>query len=350
MIEITHGNLIEADADALVNTVNTVGVMGKGIALQFRKAFPENYESYKRACASGQVEPGKVFTTELHEGSRRRFIVNFPTKRHWKGKSKIEDIESGLAALVQEIRTRGIESVAVPPLGCGNGGLRWNDVFPRIEKAFATIPNVRALIYEPSGSPSPQRMINRSERPKMTPGRAAVICLMSRYLVPGYVYRLSMLEIQKLAYFVQCAGEDLRLNFVKGPYGPYADNLRKVLETMDGHFIEGYGDGVGTNTPETPITVFPDAASEAEQFLHGQSDIQSRFRRVAELIEGFETPYGMELLSTVHWVATRETAARQDDSSQVLSAVQNWNERKQTIMQPGHVDIAWQRLRHLKWI
>lgn len=349
MIEIAHGNLLEADVEALVNTVNTVGVMGKGIALQFKKAFPENYNLYKRACDAGQVEPGKVFITELHELSGHRFIINFPTKRHWKGKSKIEDIEAGLSALVTEIHRRGIKSVALPPLGCGNGGLRWADVFPKIERAFAQIPDIRVLVFEPNGAPAPKRIINRTERPKMTPGRAAVLCLMRRYLVPGYVYRLSMLEIQKLAYFMQAAGQELRLKFEKGPYGPYADNLRKVLETIDGHFIEGYGDGVGTNSPETPITLFPDAAKEAEEFVHDNSDVQKRFRRVEELIEGFETPYGMELLSSVHWVTVYREPQGYINSVSVIKSVQNWNDRKRKLMQGRHIEIAFDRLNALGW-
>lgn len=350
MIEKTTGNLLEADVEALINTVNTVGVMGKGIALQFKKAFPENFKAYKKACDAKELEPGQMLVVETHElPGTAKYIINFPTKRHWRGKSKMEDIDSGLVALVQEIKKRNITSVAVPPLGCGNGGLRWSEVFPRIEAAFAGLPDVRVLVFEPAGAPSPRKMLNRTERPNMTPGRAAVLCLMNRYSVPGYVYRLSMLEIQKLAYFMQVSGQALRLKFQKHHYGPYADNLRKVLERIDGHYIEGYGDGDGTNSPETPITLLADAADEAESFLEKDEETQERFAQVSKLIEGFETPYGMELLATVHWVASENPKAR-EDVSEAVRDVHAWNARKRDLMQPAHIETAWNVLRKNDWL
>jgi len=350
MIEFTRGNLLEADAEAIVNTVNTVGVMGKGIALQFKKAFPENFKVYKKACDAKELTTGMMLVVENRElTGNPRYIVNFPTKQHWRGQSKMADIESGLLALTHEVRSRGIRSIAVPPLGCGNGGLRWSEVLPRIKDAFEELPDVHVLVYEPAGAPSPHKMIDRTKRPDMTPGRAAVLCLMNRYQVPGYVYRLSMLEIQKLAYFMQAAGQELHLKFEKSHYGPYADNLRKVLEKIDGHFIEGYGDGVGTNAPETPIKLLADAASEAEEFLHHESDAQSRFDQVAELIEGFETSYGMELLSSVHWVA-QECPKAKADVDVALEEVHAWNRRKQQVLQPEHIRIAWDALQAKGWL
>src|SRR6516162_7903389 len=119
MVERVSGNLLDADVQALVNTVNTVGVMGKGIALQFKKAYPENYRAYKKACDAGQVQPGQMLTYDLGGLQNPRYIINFPTKRHWRGGSKIEDIESGLVALIKEVERLKIESIALPPLGCG---------------------------------------------------------------------------------------------------------------------------------------------------------------------------------------------------------------------------------------
>jgi O-acetyl-ADP-ribose deacetylase (regulator of RNase III) len=350
MIEITRGNLLEADVEAIVNTVNTVGVMGKGIALQFKKAFPENFTIYKKACDAKELHPGKmlVVATNAIIGTPR-YIINFPTKRHWRGKSKMEDIDSGLAALTEEVRSRAIKSIAVPPLGCGNGGLRWSEVLPRITNAFADLPDVRVLVFEPAGAPAPRKMLDRTKRPEMTPGRAAVLCLMNRYLVPGYPYLLSMLEIQKLAYFMQVSGQELKLNFQKHLYGPYADNLRKVLEKIDGHFIEGYGDGDGTNAPSTSITLLADAAIEAESFLSHDLESQKRFAHVADLIEGYETAYGMELLSSVHWIATQECEAAKDDVETAVREIQNWNPRKRETLEPVHIRTAWQRLREKGW-
>lgn len=285
MIEFKRGNILEADADALVNTVNTVGIMGKGIALQFKKAYPENYEAYKKACNSGQVIPGRMFVFEPRLTYGPRYIINFPTKRHWKGKSRIEDIADGLKALAEEVQVRGIQSIAIPPLGCGLGGLRWREVRPMIEAAFAPMKKVRVLVYEPAGAPEAKTMRNRTVKPPMTIGRAALIGLMARYKVPGYDYRLSLLEIFKLAYFLQMAGEALRLRFRKSKYGPYADNLRNVLSEIDGHYIHGYGDGV--NNPGVEIALKEGAAQEAEAYLGEYPETQKRFERVTELIEGF---------------------------------------------------------------
>ena len=346
MIELTRGNLLEADVEAVVNTVNTVGVMGKGIALQFKKAYPENYEAYRRACKAGEVQPGRMFVFEQPGLANPRFIINFPTKRHWKAKSRLADIEAGLEALVGEVDQRGIRSVAVPPLGCGHGGLDWREVLPRMKAAFERAPGVRWLVYEPAGEPAPADMKDRTTRSAMTKGRAAVIGLINRYLVPGFEYPISLLEVQKLVYFLQTAGEDLgRVEFARGHYGPYADVLRHVLGRLEGHYITGFGDG--SNQPETPIRLLPGAGEEAIAFLAAHPDTRERFERVADLIEGFETPYGMELLATVHWVATREGAA---SPATALQAIQTWNLRKAKLMREAHVGAALARLRERGWL
>ena len=141
-IERTTGNLLEAQAEALVNAVNCVGVMGKGIALQFKQAFPDNYAFYQAACVRGEVRPGQMLVYDSGQVSTPRYIINFPTKRHWRDQSRIEDIEAGLESLVREVRSRGIQSIAIPPLGAGNGGLNWADVRRRIEHAFAPLEDV----------------------------------------------------------------------------------------------------------------------------------------------------------------------------------------------------------------
>ena len=154
MWKLTEGNILNADAQALVNTVNTVGVMGKGIALQFKKAFPEMFEEYEAACKAKELQPGQMHVFDRGQIFNPRYVINFPTKRHWKGKSKIADIEAGLDALVEELTARGIKSVAIPPLGCGHGGLDWDEVRPLIERAMDRVPGVEALIYIPKGIPS----------------------------------------------------------------------------------------------------------------------------------------------------------------------------------------------------
>jgi O-acetyl-ADP-ribose deacetylase (regulator of RNase III) len=323
MMELEHGDILLAGTEALVNTVNCVGVMGRGIALQFRKAFPENFKVYAAACARGEVRPGKMFIFETGLLTGPRYIINFPTKRHWKGKSRIEDIDAGLPALVAEVKARGIQSVAVPPLGCGLGGLNWGEVRPKIVRAFEAIPDVRVLLFEPVGAPKPSEMVKERRVPNMTPGRAVLIELMSRYLAAVMDPFVTLLEIHKLMYFMQEAGENLRLRYEKAAYGPYAKNLRPVLNVIEGHFISGYGDA--EDDPERPIELLPGVSAAASSLIESHPETQGRFNRVANLIHGFETPFGMELLATVHWVCTREGAKSEDEAIKQTYA---WNDRK----------------------
>ncbi|MBF0284634.1 MAG: macro domain-containing protein [Magnetococcales bacterium] len=348
MLELMRGNLLEAETDALVNTVNTVGVMGKGIALQFKMAFPDNFAAYKSACDVHQVQPGRMFIHERKTLTQPRYIINFPTKRHWKGVSRMEDIESGLENLVQQVRELNIGSIAIPPLGCGLGGLNWDEVKARIEAAFQNLPKVRVLLFEPAGAPSPSKIIHHAPPPRMTKGRAAIIGLIHQYVVMTYDFVLSMLEIQKLAYFLVEAGEDLRLEFAKNQYGPYADNLRKSLRDMEGHFTEGFGDG--NNKPDTPMKLLPGAVDAANHFLADHPETKEKFSRVAMLIEGFETPYGMELLSTIHWIARHENPAALTDDAAAIEGVHRWNDRKCRIFRPDHIRIAWTRLKDQGWL
>jgi O-acetyl-ADP-ribose deacetylase (regulator of RNase III) len=343
MIDHVAGNILDADAEALVNTVNTVGVMGKGIALQFRQAFPGNYAAYVDACKRQEVTPGRMFVYHTGRLSGPRYVINFPTKRHWKGKSRVEDIESGLCDLVEVVKREGIKSIAVPPLGCGNGGLKWTDVRPRIEAAFEPLSNVTVLVYVPAGAPAADKMRIATKRPNMTPARAALVSLLESYALPGY--RLTMLEIQKLAYLLQAAGEPLNLKFVKAEYGPYAETLNHVLQRIEGHFIRGYGD----RSSNASIRVLPDAISEARRCLESSRETRERLARVARLIEGFETPYGMELLTTVHWIA-KENQEVEQTLSAAMNGVQSWNARKRANFRPEHIEAVWDRLRDCCWV
>lgn len=344
MIEVKEGDILAADAEALVNTVNCVGVMGRGIALQFRKAFPENYRAYKALCDRKQLAPGSVFVYDLRRLEIPRYVINFPTKRHWKGKSRLEDIESGLKALVREVRQRRIRSVAVPPLGCGLGGLDWDEVRRRIEVAFRKVPDVRVLLYEPTGAPAVEEMVREKRPPKMTVGRAALLGLMRRYLGALMDPFVTLLEIHKLMYFMQEAGETLRLRFSKGLYGPYAENLRHVLSHIEGHFISGYGDA--EDRPDKQIELKTPASNRADTFLANHPETRDRFDRVADLIEGFETPFGMELLATVHWVAAREGA---DSVEKAVAQTYAWADRKR-MFQERHIRVAWDALRCKGWL
>ena len=345
MFKLTRGNILESSADALVNTVNIVGVMGKGIALQFKQSYPENFDAYRRACDAGEVQLGRmfVFTTRLMHPPR--YIINFPTKKHWRGKSELEHIEAGLKDLVRVLREREIRSVAVPPLGCGQGGLLWGDVLPRIKTALAELPDVDVLVFEPAGAPKASELSVGTPRPKMTAARALYILLMHQY--GALDYRRTLLEIQKLAYFLQEAGQNLRLRFVAGPYGPYADNLNHVLQIFEGHFTRGFD---GTRSPEKEVELLDGAKDEAEAFLKRADDAEARthLERVARLIEGFETPYGLELLATVHWVSTKDAPTA--DISEITGRVREWSDRKKRIFNADHIKVAWDRLQAEKWV
>lgn len=340
-IELRTGDILKADAEAIVNTVNCVGIMGRGIALQFKKAFPANFRAYALACEEGEVQPGRMFVYDTGSFANPRYIINFPTKRHWKGKSRMEDIDSGLTALAHEVRERGIKSIAVPPLGAGLGGLDWNDVRPRIEAALGDLPDLDVLIYEPKGAPE---VVKSREVPNMTPGRAALIVLMNRYLQGLMDPFVTLIEVQKLMYFMQEAGQPLRLNYVKHHYGPYATNLSHVLNKVEGHFVAGYQDG--GDQPDKELTIVPGAIPEAEAALEHEAETHAHFNKVADLVDGFETPYGLELLATVHWVATREGA---DTKERALAGVRAWNDRKKVFTE-RQVAIAFDTLRSKGWL
>jgi O-acetyl-ADP-ribose deacetylase (regulator of RNase III) len=272
-----------------------------------------------------------------------RYIINFPTKRHWRSPSRLEDVEAGLQALVGEIKTRGIRSIAIPPLGCGNGGLDWKDVRPLIEQALAPLQDVDIRLYSPGGAPDPRFMPDRRKRPPLTPARAILIELLARYAELGY--SRTLLEVQKLAYFLQESGQALRLRYVRGKYGPYAHNLDKALQQLEGHFIVGLGDAAHSRAE---IDLLPGAEEEAQKILSAQPESRERFDRVAALIEGFETPYGLELLASVHWVARKEEPCS-EDPNQAAAAIRAWTPRKAHLFQPDHVRMAWNRLVEQGW-
>ena len=323
MIRYVTGDLLAADSEALVNSVNCVGVMGRGVALAFKRRFPDNFKAYKAACDWGELQTGRMFVFETGE-LMPRYIINFPTKRHWRARSRIADIKAGLSALVAEVERHQIHSVALPPLGCGLGGLMWADVKPCIHRALAGVANLDTLVFEPYGTDSAEVPLPVQERPAMTPGRAALLGLMHRYLVGLAEPFVTLLEVHKLLYFMQEAGEPLQLRYVKAPYGPYAENLRHVLRALNGHYIDGGGTS-GDRTDE-PLNLIPGAIREAEAFLSQHPETRARFDRVVELVAGYESPFGLELLATVHWVINE---IRTEATPDVVHATYGWNKRKQ---------------------
>lgn len=345
-MENRTGNLLEADVEALVNTVNTVGVMGKGIALQFRQAFPENYNAYRKACSKNEVVPGKMFVFRTGTLTNPRYIINFPTKRHWKGKTRVEDVEEGLVDLVKVIRDNSIRSIAIPPLGCGNGGLNWNVVLPMIESALAALTDVNVLLYAPTGAPDAEKMRVATKCPRMTLNRAAIIHLMDRYAMPGY--RMSQLEIQKLAYLLQEAGQPLKLQFSKNIYGPYAEHLQHALQNMEGHYIRGYGDR-SQRSRDASIQLLPGAAAKASDYLCDHPATQHAADVVKSVIDGFESPYGLELLASIHYLAKEDESVKASVDLAVHS-LHSWNEHKRRTFEAKHIAVAWRRLCQHNWL
>ncbi|RUO56260.1 macro domain-containing protein [Pseudidiomarina homiensis] len=344
MLELTRGDILRADVEAIVNTVNCVGVMGRGIALQFKKAWPANFEAYAMACKNNQIKPGQMFVFETGQLANPRFIINFPTKRHWRGASRLEDIDAGLQALVAEIKRLNIGSIAIPPLGAGLGGLDWDVVRERIEAAMRPLSEVEILVFEPSGAPQTDQIAKSKKTPLMTAGRAVLIELMERYLKGLLDPTISLLEVHKLLYFMQEAGEPLRLRYQKAHYGPYAQNLRHVLNALEGHFISGYADG--GDSPEKELHLVPGAVQEAQEYLKAYSDTRERFERVSQLVEGFESPQGLELLSTVHWLKKHDNT---NDGDELVARVHAWNKRKQ-IFTSRQIQIAEGVLNKHRWL
>jgi O-acetyl-ADP-ribose deacetylase (regulator of RNase III) len=354
MIHYTQGNLLDAEVEALVNTVNTVGIMGKGIALMFKEAFPENFRLYAAACKRGEVQIGRMFVTERPPlaGSSRgpRWVINFPTKRHWRDRTRPEWVQAGLADLTRLLQEKAIRSVALPPLGCGNGGLEWSAVRPLIEQALAGFPSVEVLVYEPT--PRYQNVAKREGVEQLTPARALIAELIRRYWILGI--ECSMLEVQKLAWFlereIEARGLDnpLQLDFVAHRYGPYADRLRHLLNGLDGSYLRS--DIRIPDANPTDVIAFNDTKKERVA-LFLKSDAKpylDALERTTERIAGFESPLGMELLGTLDWLISREGC--RPDLEAIKAGLAAWpggsqaSERKLKIFDDRLIGLALERL------
>lgn len=347
MIRDAHGNLLADDADALVNTVNTEGVMGKGIALQFKRAYPEMHKAYARAAKAGEIVPGRMHVWATGAMTGPRYVINFPTKRHWRSPSRMQDVESGLVDLVRVVRDLEITSIAVPPLGCGNGGLDWREVEPRIQRAFAELSDeVDVRVYPPEGAPAAREMVNNTSPPAVTPTRAALLALMVTYQRLSWEWP-TPLVVQKLAYFLQSGGRSMRLDFAKHWYGPYDDNLRKTLRDLEGHYVVGFGDGSARPLDADGLEVTDAGFAAADSVLKADPDAADDFERVAHLVSGFESPSDLELLATVHWVATHEGVHTPEEAG---AAIRDWTSRKATMFTQHHITVAWQALEEGGWL
>ncbi len=351
MIEYTSGNLLDADAEALVNTVNTVGVMGKGIALMFKEAYPENFRAYARACKAEEVRTGRMFVTRRDELLGPRWIINFPTKQHWKAKARLEWIEEGLRDLKRVIAENGIRSVAVPPLGSGNGGLDWTQVKPRIEAAFSDMDAVRVLVFEPSAAY--QNVVQRSGVEKLTPARALIAELVRRYWMLGI--ECSVLEVQKLAWFLERAvkrlglEDPLDLRFEANRYGPYADRLRHLLDALDGSYLQ-CEKRLADAGPADVIWFDQSRVASVRAFLKTgpAKSYLPALEQVSGTIDGFQSPLGMELLASVDWLLSERHCDATLEGVKV--GLRAWpggagsGERKARIFSDRMIDMAIDRV------
>ena len=305
MIRYTQGNLLESSSEALINTVNEVGVMGKGIALMFREAFPQNTRIYETACKAGEVKVGKMLVTRERDQIGQPWIINFPTKKHWRNPSKLEWVAAGLKDLVQVIQERQIRSVAVPPLGCGNGGLDWSQVREEIESALSELRDVDVLVFEPTAAY--QNTPKRGGKESLTLPRALIVDLVRRYSVLGL--DCTNLEVQKLAWFLnrvirkQGLHDPLGLRYVADKFGPYADNLRHLLNDLDGSFL--HCEKRLSDAGPFDLMWFDDSRrEEIDTYLRKDNHYVylPAIEETAKIIDGFESPLGMELLATVDWI------------------------------------------------
>jgi len=349
MIHYKQGNLLEAEVDALVNTVNTVGVMGKGIALMFKERFKENFKQYARACKDGEVVTGRMHVTRTGELSGPKWIINFPTKQHWRKPTRIEWVEEGLQDLKATILSEGIRSIALPPLGCGNGGLKWTQVKPLIEAALGDLEDVKIIAYEPTSKY--QNVAKRNGVKTITPARALMFELIRRYWVLDV--ECTILEVQKLGWFAERSIQHLGLEneldfqFAADKFGPFSTRLNHLLDSMDGSFLK-CDKRLPDASPYDAIWYNPEFSEAVSLFLKTKAKDHLRVIEETErVIDGFQTPFGMELLSTVDWLVSQEKC---DPSLEgIRTGINRWKiegarERKNRIFDDRTLGLAIKRL------
>ncbi len=339
-MKFIKGNLLNAQTQAIINTVNTVGIMGKGIALQFKERYPQNYKFYAKACKEGKVKTGKmfVFTESNLEGDK--IIINFPTKEEWYRKSQYSYIEEGLKDLVTIIKEKNIHSISIPPLGCGNGGLRWDKVKFLMEKYLGNLKGVEIFIYEPNNEIKKiLQQESKKKEVKLTPARAMLLYALFRYERFGEY--ATVFTANKLAYFLQQSGENLKLKFVPYTYGPYAQAVDKVLYALNGKYLKGLEQMQAE--PFEPLELNYDRFDEINEYVkqYLKQEQRDRLNNLFEAIEGFESTFSLEILSSVHFI-TKENPKIEID--EIVSKIKIWNKRKKALITKQYVNIAYDHL------
>ena len=335
MIKFAKGDILKANVEALVNTVNTVGIMGKGLALLIKKAFPEVFEKYRAAALNGDIQIGKMHvvpTGRLYPV----YVINFPTKEHWKGSSEYAFIERGLDDLVSIIKNLNIQSIAIPPLGSGNGRLEWAKVKVLIIRKLETLSrSIEIIVFEPGYN---DQVVETKKQLELTPVRAMLLYLLNRYRVLGY--EINLLVVQKIVWFLQRLGEPMKATFEKGHFGPYSHEIMHLLNHLNGNFVKF---DQGSTKPDTTVQLNEHRLNEVEDFYkNGLSPEQKlRIKITLDLIEGFESPYGLELLATVDFIRFKSPKI---EVGEIEREISEWTDRKREIMKNQHIRAAFVRL------
>lgn len=327
MIKFIKGNLLESDAEALVNTVNTVGVMGKGIALQFKNQFPENFKVYSKACKNSEFNIGDLLITEenslLHND--KRIIINFPTKTDWRKPSEYSYIEKGLVALVEYLKKSEIKSIAIPPLGAGHGGLKWEVVRKMMEFYFRDFYDKEIIVYQPNDA---IEEILKKERVKLTPARAMLLAVLFDLVKNGEF--VSEFAAEKVAYFLQRFGaeKDFKLKFQPNFYGPYSSKVKHVLYYLNGSYITGYSSK--DKKPFEEIGIKLNTEIDVIQFLSlpENNEYLNIVNNTKDFLEGYYSNFALELLSSVDFIMNSKKIS---DPEVVAKELYNWSERKKTL-------------------
>ena len=323
MIHFTTGNIFESTADALVNTVNTEGVMGKGIALQFKKQFPSNYKVYRDACKQNKFKVGDLlYFEEENLVTGKKWIINFPTKTSWRQPSQYSYIEAGLKELKETISLYPIKSIALPPLGSGNGGLDWNKVKELIQFHLKNL-DLDITVFEPNAAIH-ERM--KQERVKLTEARAMLLFMLYQLVRNGEF--VSEFSSEKVCYFLQRFGgkKHLKLQFEPQFYGPYSGLVKRVLNHLNGSYIMGYG-GMDKK-PFQEMTLVPDGESEVLKYISERKDLKEIVEKTDEFLTGFYSDFGLELLSTIDYLMQSKQTA---DRETIKEHLHSWSDRKRTL-------------------
>lgn len=322
MITYLEGNIFESKAEALVNTVNTVGVMGKGIALQFKKMFPGNYSAYHSASKKNEIQVGKMFVfTDSNISSGEKIIINFPTKTDWRKPSEYSYVEEGLKDLISVIDEYKIKSIAIPPLGAGNGGLKWEKVKTLIEKYLANLP-VEILVYEPNAAIKEEM---KKERVKLTPARALLLYVLYDLVRNGEM--VSEFSAEKVGYFLQKFGarKYFKLDYHPNFYGPYSGKVRHLLNTLSGSYIMGYSDM--DKKPFDPLLLISDGFQEVQDFIQTDKELREIAENTIQFLNGYYSEFALELLSTVDYIMVSKNTKSKNIIEHEL---ERWNDRKRS--------------------